>query len=64
MDEHHDEEHGVEVGDDGRGADDCAPGEALDPVGNVVGLAAVCPEAAGEQLVAGGEVSRRRADSR
>ena len=64
MDEHNDEEHGVEVRDYGRGADDGAPGEALDPVGDVVGLAAVRPETAGEELVSEEEVSRRRADSR
>ena len=64
MDKHRDEEDGVEVRDDGRRADDGAPGEALDPVGDVVGLAAVCPEAAGEELVAEGKVSRRRAGSR
>ena len=55
MDKHRDEEYGVEVGDDGRGADACAPGEAHDPVGDVVGLAAVRPPAGGEQLVAGRE---------
>ena len=52
MDEHRDEEDGVEVRDDGRGADACAPGEAHDPVGDVVRLAAVRPPAGGEQLVA------------
>ena len=55
MDEHRDEEDGVEVRDDGRGADACAPGEAHDPVRDVVRLAAVRPPAGGEQLVAGGK---------
>ena len=54
MDEYRDEEDGVEVGDDGRGADARAPGEAHDPVRDVVRLAAVRPPAGGEQLVAEG----------
>ena len=54
MDKDRDEEDGVEVGDDGRGADACAPSEAHDPVRDVVRLAAVRPPAGGEQLVAEG----------
>lgn len=51
VEEHTDEEDGVEVGDDGRGADDGAPGETHGPVGDVVGFAGVGPEAAGQKTV-------------
>lgn len=52
MRKHSDEEDRVEVRNRCRGADDRAPKETHDPVGNVVWLAGVRPEAGGEQAVA------------
>jgi hypothetical protein len=40
-----DEEHRIEVGDDASGTNDGTPGQTHEPVGDVVGLAAVLPEA-------------------
>jgi len=51
VEENDDEEDRVEVGNDGSATDDGTPCERHDPVGNVVGLAAICPEAAGKEAV-------------
>ena len=52
MDEHCDEEDGVEVRDRRGRADAETPGETHDPVGDVVRLAGVCPPAVDEETVA------------
>lgn len=51
MQEHGDEEHRVKVGDDSSCANDSSPSETHGPVGNVIGLARVCPPAAREETV-------------
>lgn len=53
MEKDDNEEHGVEVGDNGRGSDNGAPGEGHGPVGDVVGLAAELPPSRSEQAVTG-----------
>jgi len=49
--EHRREEQRVEVWDGGGGPDNKGPGENLEPVGGVVGLADDAPPAVDEQLV-------------
>jgi len=51
VDEHSDEEHRVEVGNDSGCPDDCTPSETHGPVSNIVGLARVFPPATGKQTV-------------
>ena len=51
VEEDDDEEDGVEVRDDGGSADDGAPGEAHDPVGDVVGLAGEGPPSTRQKTV-------------
>lgn len=51
MQEDNDEEDGVEIGNDGRGADDSAPSETHNPVGDIVGFARVGPESACQETI-------------
>jgi len=52
MEKDDDEEHGVEVGDDGCGSDDGPPCEGHGPIGDVVGFAAELPPSRSQQAVA------------
>lgn len=54
MQKDNDEEHGVEVWNDAGSANDSTPGQAHRPVGDVVGLAGICPPTAGKQTIAKG----------
>jgi hypothetical protein len=45
------EEHGIEIWDDTGGTDDSAPSQTHEPVGDIVGLAAILPPTAGEKTI-------------
>lgn len=47
-----DEEHGIKVWNDASGTNDSAPSQAHEPVGDIVGLAAIFPPTTGEKTIA------------
>lgn len=51
MNKHSNEEHGVEVGDNGRCSDNGTPSEAHGPIGNIIWFARILPPTAGKQTV-------------
>jgi len=45
------EEHGIEIRNDASSADDSAPSQTHEPVGDIVGLAAIFPPTASEETI-------------
>jgi len=50
-------EHGIEIGDDAGSTNDSTPSQTHEPVGDIVGLAAIFPPTAGEETIANKSIS-------